>query len=188
MTQRRAPRGYTYDPCPGCQGVYDNNPRLKDRVCYHCQAILDGHAKQRAEQEKKGENPVLPFAVPDRAHWLPYLSEQHDGSKRPIQDAFHKLTFAVSVANDGSRIQHKERLYEPKIHDSNSWSGYHDKDYRLMPRSTALELRALFNAVRDGLEVAYKKGRSDGSNLLTMLAAGELATPDFERRAGITHD
>jgi hypothetical protein len=55
-----------------------------------------------------------------------------------------------------------------------------------MSLATAEALRELYAVILGAIPAAYEKGKSEGTNLLAMLNAGELTNGDFERRAGIT--
>lgn len=186
-TQRRAPKGYTFDPCPGCGGVDEMSSRPKLGVCRQCRTVLDGHARHVADLAKKGDA-LFMYGVPEAAHWLPYLTEYLNENKSPIQKGFWNLAIAVSEVNVGGFPENGETLFESQRTDSRHWFGHHAKDYRLMPKHVAENLRTLFNEVKTGLTAAYTQGKSDGSNLLAMLNSGELTTSDFERRAGIIRD
>lgn len=183
-TNRRARKGYTFEPCPGCGSVDEIYPRPKTGVCEKCRLILDAHARQVSDLAKKSDVMSM-YAIPEYPHWLPYIPSYSDKQKNVIREGFWKLGMAVSDVNIKDLPENKERLFKPNITDTQPWVAYHPKDYRLMYSHVAENLRALFDDVRAELHAAYSQGKTDGTNLLAMLNNGELTTSDFEKRAGI---
>jgi len=188
LNKRRARAGYTFDACPGCGKSDDIYPRLKSGVCNECRSILDGHARFMGELSSSGDKEY--YGIPEVSHWLPYLQDYSNTRDDSVQKAFWNLALAASDANPGGLPDRKESLFERLESDggSNRWHGYKETDYRLFNRRVAENLRDLFNKVRLGIDAAYAKGKSDGTNILSMLSRGELSTPEFERRAGIVNN
>lgn len=182
MNDRRAPRGWTYDPCPGCRQTED--ARKRDSVCSTCAGILSNAriaADERAERAKAGGDAPALYRIPSRYHWLPYLSEK-GVTERPIQQAFHAALLAASEHSDEERYNVREPLLiRPGPSDDR-----HSADTRRLfaRKSLAVALSNLFDAVREGLAAAYKDGVDDGSNLLRRLRDGSMSPDDFERRRG----
>lgn len=183
--QRRAPRGKTYDPCPGCHQTHDE-PRPNDGVCSVCRSVLDTHARMVAEAKDSG---LVSVGVPEMPHWFPYI---HHDETASLQKNFHAVVLAVSTPSTGNEpdLDASRRLVQQPRGNSYSsdWSPYQLKDFRAMPGHVALALRELYMTIWTAVPRAYAKGKSDGSNLLAMLNAGELTNADFERQAGIRAD
>lgn len=178
MTQpkaRRAPRGWTYDPCPGC--AQTTEPRQSGKVCAECSTVLRNAKLREAEIAERGADAPQPYGVPSASHWLPYIL--HDGGERTVQKAFHDVLYAASEHREDHQFSSDaERLILDRKGDSRSSAD----QTRLFRPSLAGALRALFEAIRDGLERAYEDGKDDGSNLLRQLRDGALSPDDFDRR------
>lgn len=182
MSNRRAPKGYTYDPCPGCGLVHDSQPRPREGVCASCREVLQAHSRAVAEGSNQG---LVAVGVPDQSHWFPHiLHDAHD-----IQKRFHAVALAVSVPSAGEVDYFDESrrlvLTPPGMSYGSNWTPYRITDFRVMPAPVAKALRALYDGLLQSVPGAYEKGKGDGRNLLAMLSAGELTNDDFERRAGI---
>jgi hypothetical protein len=194
-SQRRAPRGYTYDPCPGC-GETKGQPRPRDGVCATCTHAI---AWAKAERDKMAnradaESRVVPVAFPPCSHWLPYLPEKGK-SGSPIQQAYHAIVRlvtedATSVQLDVARNQLTDcsrgidRLIPPHQggYHGSDWSPYKLDDYRMIDAQLAQPLSTLYDAIRQGLEAAYRDGVQYGRSLLFQLNDGSLSTDDFAKR------
>lgn len=187
MTTPKAPRGFTYAPCPACGKSEYLRPRPKDGICSTCRAILDAHAKRVSELGDKNANEVAYFAVPTRSHWLPYIS--HQGSSDNIRTAFLKLAQTMSEpCSAWPAPENRSNLFKEMKPTGYGWSGHAIEDFRQMSPSVASAISTLFDVVRTGIDCAYDKGKADGTNLLAMLQAGELTSNEFERRAGMIKD
>lgn len=185
MSTRRAPKGYTYDPCPGCGSGHDFQPRPKEGVCVSCREVLNAHAKAVGEARVKG---LVAVGVPEASHWLPYIAnDPHDMQKR-----FHAVALAVSVPSAGGvdNFDDSRRLVlkPPGTNYGSDWGPHRITDFRVMPAPVAMALRHLFEGLLQSIPGAYDKGKSDGRNLLAMLSAGELTNAEFERRSGIVNE
>lgn len=185
LNTRRAPRGHTFDPCPGCGTVHDFQPRPKEGVCSSCREVLNAHAKAVGEAQAQG---LVAVGVPEMSHWLPYIPDDpHDMRKR-----FHALALAVSVPSAGGvdyfDESHRLVLKPPGTNYGSDWAPYRVTDFRVMPAPVAKALRHLYEGLLQSIPGAYEKGKADGRNLLAMLSAGELTNAEFERRAGIVAD
>jgi hypothetical protein len=181
--KRKAPRGYTYDACPGCKVVNQERPRPKDEVCGSCKAILDAHARQAAEVR---EMDLVRTGVPTRSHWLPYIPEDTNELCTLFLDVVRAVS-KPSTMTEPLLDEHRQLVLPTNSGSSyNVWYPSDQEDYRVMPRAVALALRALYGGVLTAPGKAYAKGKSDGSNLLAMLNSGDLTNKDFEQRAGIT--
>lgn len=182
MTARRAPRGYTFDPCPGCGQIHDHQSRPKDGVCASCREVLTAHAKAVSEAQSRG---LVAVGVPEMPHWLPYIPNDQHGMQKP----FHAVALAVSVPSSGGVdfFDDTRRLVTipPGTNYGSDWGPYRITDFRVMPAPVAKALRELYEGLLQAIPGAYEKGKADGRDLLAMLSAGELTNADFERRAGI---
>lgn len=180
MSSRRAPKGFTYDPCPGCDLVHDFQPRVKAGVCASCREVLNAHSRAIAEASAQG---LVAVGVPPADHWLPYISND----KHNVRKLFHSVAMAVSVPSAGQIdfLDETRRLVlVPKGQSGKDWGPYRVTDFRVMPSAVAMALRTLYEGLSIALPAAYEDGKSTGSNLLAMLNAGELTNADFERRSG----
>ena len=194
-SQRRAPRGYTYDPCPGC-GDTGPEPRLRDGVCRTC---ADAIAWAKAEREKivsrsDAANRAVSVAFPPMSHWLPYLPEK-GVSNNPIQRAYHSVVMLVTeeatraqldVAREQlpNRSQEIDRLIRAPRgnHFGSQWSPHRSDDYRMIDAQLTQPLSTLYEAIHQGLEAAYRDGVRYGRSLLFQLNDGSLSTDDFAKR------
>lgn len=177
--RRYVPRGYTYDPCPGCESTKEARP-MKG-VCTECRGILIHGRKARAELAERGAGEPKLYRVPEMPHWLPYLA--HDTHEHPIQNAFHALVFAVTAPNETGRnvawTDETAMIAKPKGSTGSGSSG----DVGRVARPSVREaVNDLFQTVYEGLRLAYVEGKEDGRRLLAGLASGELSPKDFEER------
>lgn len=183
VEKRKAPRGFTYDACPGCKAANQSRPRPKDEVCSNCKAILDAHARQAAEVR---EMDLVRTGVPTRSHWFPYIMEDTNNMSALFLDVVRAVS-TPSTLTEPPLDEHRQLVPPAKEGSSyNVWYPSDQEDFRVMPRAVALALRALYTGMLTAPGKAYAKGKSDGSNLLAMLNAGDLTNKDFEQRAGIT--
>jgi hypothetical protein len=181
MSSRRAPTGFTFDPCHGCGLIHDYQPRPKSGVCVSCREVLNAHSKAVSEASLQG---LVAVGVPEQPHWLPYI---HNDTQN-VQKLFHAVSMAVSVPSSGGvdYLDETHRLVlVPKGNSGSGWSPYNINDFRVMSAPIALTLRSLYDGLLHAMPAAYKEGKADGCNLLAMLCAGELTNSEFERRAGI---
>jgi hypothetical protein len=184
MISRRAPKGKTFDPCPGCGSVDEYSPRAKDDVCSSCRNILNAHAKTVKEAQ---DNDLVSVGIPEMAHDFPYII--HD--EGDLKAKFHAVAMAVSTPGSSevpALDEHRRLVLRPVGSGGgcNNWYPYHEKDFRIMSKQAALALRDLYEGILKSVPASYEEGKSEGRNLLAMLNAGELTNADFDRRAGIT--
>lgn len=189
----KAPKGYTYDACPGCgEKPEDHRPRRKDGVCASCRAILDAHSRDAKSAQLVGDDAPLRYGVPPKSYRLPYMP--HDaapdfGAPKRIQHAFWTLVIAASA----QAIGEEQKAPEDSLFDYNNqppsmdrFFPYRPEEFRMLKPSIATAIRELYIEVQNGMGRSHDEGKGKGTNLLAMLSAGELTTADFERRAGIT--
>lgn len=195
--QRRAPRGYTYAPCPGC-GETRQHPRPRDGVCTTCSEAI---AWAKTEREKlvnreAAANRVVPVAFPPWSHWLPYLPEKGT-SDRPIQQAYHAVVRLVTEDASSAQLDIARNqlaagrrgidrlISSPQggySYSGSSWSPHKLDDYRMIDSQLTQPLSTLYDAIRQGLEAAYRDGVQYGRSLLFQLNDGSLSTDDFAKR------
>lgn len=188
---RRAPRGATYDPCPGC-GEPKLRPKL--RVCDVCDATLKAARRARAERAEAGEDTPVPHVMQERAYALPWLRGPRETSDR-VRDAFFRLGQLLSEATD-ERVPMMPPDAEHNYHwtDFDRWAvwpfsrteGRSGGDWqvtRLMRPSIAGALREAYAAAIDNANAVEKQGHAEGRALLLSLAAGTLTADEFNDRA-----
>jgi len=181
---RRAPRGYTYDACPGCEQDCYPSARRSNGVCGDCATILRNHALRETERAAAGHDAPVMHRVSWAPHGLPYLSEKRSHGERPIQTGFWNLMRAASEHEDAPQFGLNGAhpiLFRPAKREVGSVSA---GEGRLIKPSVAKALGALFDAVRAGLNDAYAEGKEDGQKLLIGLNDGSLSLKDFETRRG----
>jgi hypothetical protein len=159
---KRAPRGFTYADCPGCHEA-PATYYPKGGVCTDCAGFL---RLKRYQSKNPTDKTEAGYRFAERAHWLPYLY-----SGRELQDLFLTVFLA-----SGTRCRYEDTEADfLDRQDSNQL-------YLTMPRERAVALQNLFKGTQAALVRVYAEGKKDGSNLLGMLAAGEITADEFNRR------
>lgn len=95
----------------------------------------------------------------------------------------------VSVFNTFTEVDYTTATSMPSVSTTIRKANASQSDcpttHRAVPTSMAQALADLPNAIYNAYLAAEKRGVEQGRNLLAQLAAGELTSRDFERRAGI---
>lgn len=193
---RRAPRGYTYEPCPGC-GAGGDHIRPRNGVCGVCANDIAWARQERENAVRRTEaaDRKVPVAFPPVSHWLPYLPEKGT-SNYPIRHAFHAVVMSVTetparaqldvaraqLPDDSQGIAHLIVAPRGGYASGGSWMPGRMEDYRVLDAHAAPPLSALYDAIRQGLEAAFREGVQYGRSLLFQLNDGALSTDDFTRR------
>ena len=177
----RAPKGRTYDACHGCGQPPQNwQGRPKEGVCESCEAALK-LAKQVAKSQEAATDTAI-FSLPAQPHWLPYLPERGERSKRAIQTGFWELAKACSSPAMNPDCEVFAALVQSRKGDSSNYRG-DSRDARVFGADVAQKLQRLYAAVDDGLRAAYVAGEEHGASLLAQLASGDITAGQFNEYA-----
>lgn len=173
------PRGSTVEPCPGCGG---DTVRKKDKVCGACAEKIEKWESYQASQSKLGETTA--YAMNERAYALPYVPYETEGretsSRDPIRERFFDLSMLMSSPSEATYKDKPPSLWphEQLNASRNEWRIYRD----IKPEIARL-LGELFYEVAITTTSAYRKGVSDGKNLLLSLASGKITNDEFNNTA-----
>lgn len=180
MTQPRARRGYTYEPCPGCgiaPTLEKGGPRKSKRVCFECLRKLEfATAAERTMAERADLNLVhLAWA----AHGQEYLGGRDCG---PVQSAFWELAKTLGEVPDGP-WRNAEQLIRPN-RNSPSGSNVHEWPNlsRLVSPAQIQAFRSLWDAVKAWGERTEEHAKQQGSSLLVQLASGQITADQLNER------
>jgi hypothetical protein len=185
LYQRRAPRGYTKGPCPGCG---EGTIYPKGSVCQNCRADLDRMAQIREEQKAKADERV--YYTKERSYAFPYLPEEADRDdqrREAIREPLHRLHWLVSRPVPSGDYW-KELQAREETGDAFTYTegGYRDHDWRavrIFPVAVADALRDLFAGIHASLERAHAEGHKKGRSLLMGLASGSITNDEFNNTA-----
>lgn len=189
----RAPRGHTYDPCPGCGGgptSYMGRP--KDRVCDVCREALDKWAAYKANASAKADERV--YVTQERDYGFPHISHEVEtrdaqghrlgyGIRSPLHALHMLLSSPLAEPTDWQEIKARgdeAYTYRPS-RDSGYGSGF--ATYRRFPVAVAEVLRELHAGIMDSMAHAHAQGANAGRNLLLSLASGRITNDQFNESA-----
>jgi hypothetical protein len=157
----KAPRGHTYEKCPGCQ-TSPNDYYRKGEVCGEC--LIKLRLARRIEQ--MGGSNKVGRRIPEQSHWLPYL---YHG--RELQDYFLNLMVACGTP---CNFEDTNKSLLAGQDDCSGYFLYEEKVERCLVE--------LFLKTNDVLKRVYAEGKEHGANLLMQLAEGEITANDFNER------
>lgn len=164
----------TKKPCPGC-GEPQPWFRDADKVCGHCQKLIEDGKNARA-QAKVGKQAVrMPFAP----HGLPYI---HHADKKggEIQRVFVELARSLGPLVQGT----EEGVKSVPLVEGMEGSSYASGDkYVSVLRGTPALLNQLYQLIVKACETAHTGGRRQGEDLIGSLAAGRLSLEELNRRS-----
>lgn len=185
VMDRRAPRGYTKGPCPGC-----GTPTLmpKGGVCQDCSAKLAAYAQWQAEQRGKADERV--YGTKERSYAFPGLHLQAkvgdkfhgtDAISEPLWRLHQLVSTPAPEGIDWKEVEARGAdayTYDNDREWRNEWI-----QYRIFPVAVADALRDLHKGIVASLKKAEADGHERGRSLLMGLASGNITNDEFNRTA-----
>jgi len=167
-----------YNPCIIC-GELCSGPK-DSTACPECRSKVERCDELEAARDAAGESVAL---------WEGWISLIGAGGK--TEETLEKLIARLhsSLPYGSQRYRCDDAEIKPTVEFGLKMS---DRMYgqqrrlKIAPAGFGQFLADLHPLVYNALNEARVKGKQEGANLLAQLAAGELTTPEFERRAGIT--
>lgn len=167
-------KGQSTKPCHGCGSTL---PHWSDQVCDQCATAIKGYNTIMAERAAAGD--MVEMIAKERSYALPHMFKCPDDQRKEIQESILKLTNALSTPAVGVWTSGKAHIFDFK-------GQYGSSDFSTVVRirpEHAQALGTLYEAMRQGFELAYQSGYGDGRNLLMGLASGKITSDEFNDKA-----
>lgn len=200
--RRRASRGYTYDPCPGCKR---EEHRPKDELCLACRHELERARELLKDFERKrATGAAVPFILRERVSYYNLGPSRHGFGDR-LRDAVRVLLARVTTPasdetprKDPSKPIERRKTWSPSGReievDYEEWPFFLASDEGISRTYESAGERALVLAdpitreavseldlaIRETVAEAYKAGKEDGRNILLGLASGDVTIDEFD--------
>jgi len=135
----------------------------------------EGRDAIKAREAARREDSVA-VLVP---RWITGIYYSGSDNNTELREQFQKslLSLARAVGVEEKNLHHWDsgvmRLFDPK------YAERAQDDVYTMPQEVAQHLRAVLGAVHALIKDAHAAGKSQGANLLTGLASGELSVDEF---------